>query len=161
MGKRTRLSHQAADGSPRMVDVSAKRVTRRKAVAEAFVDVGAEVAELLRKQGGLAKGDALGTARLAGIQAAKVTPQLIPLCHPLPLEMVDVRAELQGDTVHLVAEVACRGRTGVEMEAMTAVSVAALTVYDMVKSAGKGFSIGPIRLVSKQGGKSGRWARGR
>ncbi|MBM4017564.1 MAG: cyclic pyranopterin monophosphate synthase MoaC [Planctomycetes bacterium] len=159
MSKRIRLTHQRADGSARMVDVSAKRATHRKAVAEAFVQVGTEVAELLAQQGGVAKGNVLETARVAGIQAAKTTPRLIPMCHSLALDFVDVDARLEGDQVHLQASVSCRGATGVEMEAMTAAAVAALTVYDMVKSAGKGVTIGPIRLVSKEGGKSGRWER--
>lgn len=159
MSKRTRLTHQRADGSARMVDVSAKRVTLRKAVAEAVLEVGADVAALIRRNGGLDKGNVLETARIAGIQAAKATSRLIPMCHPLPLDVVDVESDLEGNCVHLVASVACRGRTGVEMEAMTAAAVAALTVYDMVKSAGKGVTIGPIRLVSKEGGKSARWER--
>ena len=142
-----------------MVDVSAKRITRRTAVAEAFVEVGSEVAKLLRDRGGVAKGNVLETARIAGIQAAKATAQLIPMCHPLLLNVVNVDARLTGWRVHLVATVACRGRTGVEMEAMTAAAVAALTVYDMVKSAGKGIRIGPIGLLEKHGGKSGSWMR--
>lgn len=159
MNKRIKLTHQGEEGAARMVDVSGKRSTRRKAMAEAFVDVGPEIAALLRRHGSLAKGDVLETARIAGVQAAKATPQLIPMCHPLALEVVDVDARLEGDRVHLVATVACRGRTGVEMEAMTAAAVAALTVYDMVKSAGKGVCIGPVHLLSKEGGKSGRWDR--
>jgi len=159
MSKRIRLTHQTAAGAAHMVDVSAKRATRRKAVAEAFVEVGSEVAHLLRRHGGLAKGNVLDTARIAGIQASKATPQLIPMCHPLALDAVDVDARLEGNLVHVVAAVTCRGYTGVEMEAMTAAAVAALTVYDMVKSAGKGVTIGPIRLLSKEGGKSGRWER--
>ncbi len=142
-----------------MVDVSAKRVTNRRAVAEAVVQVGPEIADLLRQKGGVAKGNVLETARLAGIMAAKATWQLIPMCHPLSLDVVELQAELLQDGVRLEASVQCRGRTGVEMEAMTAVSVAALTVYDMVKSAGKGVTIGPVRLLSKEGGKSGRWRR--
>ncbi|NMB75351.1 MAG: cyclic pyranopterin monophosphate synthase MoaC [Myxococcales bacterium] len=153
------LSHLAPDGAPRMVDVGEKPVTHRVAVAEAWVDVGPRVAKLLASHGGVAKGDALTTARLAGIQAAKRTAELIPLCHPLPLSVVDVSAEVVGRRVRLRARVECHARTGVEMEALTAVSVAALTVVDMVKSAGKGVVIGPVGLVEKQGGKSGSWKR--
>ena len=152
-------SHLSPDGKARMVDVSAKAVTDRTATAEAYVSVGPEIAEKLRRHGGLAKGGVLETARLAGIQAAKRTAELIPLCHPLPLTAVDVEAEVCGDRVRLVATARCEARTGVEMEAMTAASVAALTVYDMVKSAGRAVEIGPVRLLAKSGGKSGRWVR--
>ena len=146
-------------GKARMVDVSGKDVTQRSAVAEAWVDVGADIAARLRASGGLAKGNVLETARLAGIQAAKRTPELIPMCHPIPLELVEVDAALDGDRVHIVARASCRARTGVEMEAMTAAAVAALTVYDMVKSAARGVAIGPVRLLEKAGGKSGQWRR--
>ena len=161
MKKRIKLTHQTPRGAARMVDVSTKAVTRRRAAAEAFVDVGTDIADRLRRSGGLAKGNVLETARIAGILAAKATPQLIPMCHPLALDAIDVDVRLEGSVVHLIATVACRGRTGVEMEAMTSAAVAALTVYDMVKSAGKGVSIGPVRLLRKEGGKSGRWERGR
>lgn len=140
-----------------MVDVSEKSVTHRQAIAEAWVDVGGKIAEQLRQTGGVAKGNVLETARLAGIMAAKRTAELIPMCHPVGLDAVDVTAELVDDRVQVVARVTCQARTGVEMEAMTAVSVAALTVYDMVKSAGKGVVIGPVRLLEKLGGKSGHW----
>jgi cyclic pyranopterin monophosphate synthase len=159
MSSRKPLSHVSPTHGARMVDVSAKAPTRRVAVAEAWVDVGAAVAQELRKSGGLAKGPVLETARLAGILAAKQTPALIPLCHPLPLERIEVEARLVAHRVRITATVACEGRTGVEMEAMTAATVAALTVYDMVKSAGKGVEIGPIRLMEKTGGKSGCWVR--
>ena len=153
------LSHVSRNGQARMVDVAEKAPTRRAALAEAWVDVGADIAERLRQTGGVAKGNVLETARIAGILAAKRTAELIPMCHPLILDSVDVSAELLDDRVRLVASVACEGKTGVEMEAMTAVTVAALTVYDMVKSAGKGVQIGPVRLLEKQGGKSGHWKR--
>jgi len=153
------LSHVSPGGQARMVDVSGKSITVRSATAEAWVDVGAAIAEKLRTAGGLAKGNVLETARLAGILAAKQTPNLIPMCHPLTLEVVEVQAELLDDHVRITATVRCQGRTGVEMEAMTAASVAALTVYDMVKSAGKGVQIGPVRLLAKSGGKSGAWQR--
>jgi cyclic pyranopterin phosphate synthase len=142
-----------------MVDVGDKPVTRRRAVAEAWVAVGGEIAEAIRSTGAVAKGNVLETARLAGIHAAKRTAELIPLCHPIPIDVIDVEATVEGDRVHLVATVSAEARTGVEMEAMTAAAVAALTVYDMVKSAGKGVAIGPVRLRSKEGGRSGRWER--
>jgi cyclic pyranopterin phosphate synthase len=154
--RKKKLSH-ITNGRARMVSVAAKAVTRRTARAEAWVSVGPAVAKLLRATGGVAKGNALETARLAGIMAAKRTAELIPLCHPLALDVVDVTAALVGNRVRLESRVACKGRTGVEMEAMTAAAVAALTVYDMVKSAGKGATLGPIRLLEKTGGKSGDW----
>ena len=157
--QKRKLSHVTADGAPRMVDVGAKAVTRREAVAEAWVTVGRAIAVQLRREGVLAKGNVLEAARLAGIMAAKQTPNLIPLCHPLALDWVNVRADLEGDRVHIRAEAAAEGKTGVEMEAMTAAAVAALTVYDMVKSAGKAVEIGPLRLLEKKGGKSGPWKR--
>jgi len=153
------LSHVSDDGKASMVDVGAKDPTRRTAVAEGWVRVGSRIAELLRTTGAVAKGNVLETARLAGILAAKRTAELIPMCHPLGLDVVEIDAELAGDRVHVVAKAVCHGKTGVEMEAMTAVSVASLTVYDMVKSAGKGVEIGPIRLIEKTGGKSGCWSR--
>jgi cyclic pyranopterin phosphate synthase len=161
MAKRTNLSHVAPGGQARMVDVSGKAESSRHAVAEAWVEVGRTIATKLRQSGGVAKGNVLETARLAGILAAKQTPSLIPMCHPLPLECVEVEARLVGLRVRIVASARCQGKTGVEMEAMTAAAVAALTVYDMVKSAGKGVEIGPIRLLEKSGGKSGHWKRSR
>ncbi|MDP6543298.1 MAG: cyclic pyranopterin monophosphate synthase MoaC [Phycisphaerae bacterium] len=154
-----KLSHISDGGRASMVDVGAKDPTRRTAVAEAWVDVGPEIAAILRTSGAVAKGNVLETARIAGIMGAKRTPDLIPMCHPLALEVVDIDAELDGDRVRLVARAVCHGKTGVEMEAMTAASIAALTVYDMVKSAGKGVVIGPVRLLEKCGGKSGHWLR--
>lgn len=142
-----------------MVDVGAKSATRRVAVAEAYVDVGPAVARVIRRPGGGAKGNVLETARLAGILAAKRTAELIPLCHPLALDAIDVDASLRKGRVRLVATVKCHGPTGVEMEALTAVSVAALCVYDMIKSMEKGVTIGPIQLLEKSGGKSGHWRR--
>ncbi len=142
-----------------MVSVADKTPTRRTARAEAWVNVGPEIAAMLRRSGSVAKGNVLETARLAGILAAKRTGELIPMCHPLVLDVVEVEATLDGDRVRLETLVACEGKTGVEMEALTAASVAALTVYDMVKSAGKGVEIGPVRLLEKTGGKSGTWRR--
>jgi cyclic pyranopterin phosphate synthase len=142
-----------------MVDVAAKAVTRRTAVAEAYVAVGRAIAERLRRRGGLAKGNVFQTARLAAIMAAKQVPALIPMCHPIPVEGVEVAVTLVGPRVRIRTAVTAEWKTGVEMEAMVAAAVAALTVYDMVKSAGKGVEIGPVRLLSKEGGKSGRWSR--
>jgi len=159
--RRPALSHAAADGRARMVDVGAKAATARMARAEAVVRVGPVIARLLARRGGVAKGNVLETARLAGIMAAKRTAGLIPLCHPVPLDHVEVLADLRGAEVCITAAVRCRGVTGVEMEALTAVAVAALTVYDMCKSADKGIVIRRVRLLEKSGGKSGTWRAGR
>jgi cyclic pyranopterin phosphate synthase len=135
-----------------MVDVGAKAVTDRRAVARAVVTLSAETAAAVRR-GDAPKGDVIGTARLAGIQAAKRTSDLIPLCHPLPLSFVDVAAEIGETEVTLTAEARTSAQTGVEMEAMTAAAVAALTVYDMVKGIERGVSLGPVELLEKTGGK--------
>ena len=156
---KSKLSHISADGAARMVDVGSKASSRREAIAETWVNIGPEIAKLLRETGSVAKGNVLETARLAGITAAKKTSNLIPMCHPLVLDVVDVSADLVDSQVHIKARVASEGKTGVEMEALTAASVAALTVYDMVKSAGKGIEIGPLRLLEKSGGRSGTWRR--
>ncbi len=153
------FSHLSPNGAARMVDVSSKPSSPRTARAEAWVNVGSEIAARLRQDGGFAKGNVLETARIAGIMAAKRTPELIPMCHPLVLDVVEVEAQVVDDRVRIVSRVACEGKTGVEMEAMTAAAVAAVTVYDMVKSTGKGVEIGPVRLLEKQGGKSGHWKR--
>ena len=141
-----------------MVDTSAKPVTARRAVASARVLMSPETVAALG-EGRTPKGDALETARLAGIMAAKRTAELIPLCHPLPLTHIDVRAKLTEKGVILEAEVATEAQTGVEMEALTAVSVAALTVYDMCKAVDKAITITDVRLERKTGGKSGDYAR--
>ena len=159
MADKAKLSHVSGHGKAHMVDVSAKSPTRRSATAEGWVSIGPEIAGQLRRCGQVAKGNVLETARLAGILGAKQTPNLIPMCHPLPLEDVEIDVQLAGDKVRIVATARCQAKTGVEMEAMTAVSIAALTVYDMVKSAGKAVEIGPIRLLEKRGGKSGHWQR--
>lgn len=138
----------------RMVDVSGKDETQRVATATARVRMSREARRVL-VQGNAKKGDVLGAARFAGIQAAKQTSALIPLCHPLQLTKIEVTAEAGRDGVELAATVACRGRTGVEMEALTAVSVAALTVYDMLKAVDRGMVIEGVRLLEKRGGKSG------
>lgn len=150
------LSHLNRRNQPAMVDVGAKPVTRRTALAEARVELAAAAAALfdgeeLRSK----KGPVFQTATLAGVMAAKRTAELIPLCHPLPLDDCQVRLRLEaGGTVVVTASVCTEARTGVEMEALTAASVAALTLYDMVKSLGHGTTIGPIRLLEKTGGKS-------
>ena len=154
----TQLSHVDDQGRIRMVDTGNKDMTERRAVASARVYMNPEtVAALLEHR--TPKGDPLEAARLAGIMAAKRTSDLIPLCHPLPLTHIDVQAMLQEDGVSLTAEVTTRAQTGVEMEALTAVSVAALTVYDMCKALEKGMTISEVRLESKVGGKSGDYQR--
>lgn len=141
-----------------MVDTSEKRVTQRRAVASARVLMSPETVQAVREHR-TPKGDPLETARLAGIMAAKRTAELIPLCHPLPLTHVDVRAEIQETGIYLEAEAATAAQTGVEMEALTAVSVAALTIYDMCKAVDKAMEITDVRLELKTGGKSGTYKR--
>jgi cyclic pyranopterin phosphate synthase len=153
------LSHLDATGAVRMVDVGAKEVTRREAHASARVRMLPATLETIRS-GTAAKGDVLATARIAGIQGAKETSRLIPLCHPLPLERVAVEFAFEGDALVIATEAAATARTGVEMEALTAAAVAALTVYDMLKAIDRGMTIGKIRLMKKSGGRSGTWRRG-
>ncbi|MCU1518958.1 MAG: molybdenum cofactor biosynthesis protein [Pseudarthrobacter sp.] len=150
------LTHLRQDGSAQMVDVSNKAETTREATATATVRTTREVMGLLGS-GGLPKGDALAVARVAGIMAAKKTPELIPLCHPLPLSKVTVDFQLTADSVDIVATVKTRGVTGVEMEALTAASVAALSVYDMIKAVDKHAVLTDIKVLAKSGGKSGDW----
>ncbi|MBP2411283.1 cyclic pyranopterin phosphate synthase [Arthrobacter stackebrandtii] len=150
------LTHLRHDGTAAMVDVSAKAVTTREATATGTVNTTPEVMALLGT-GGLPKGDALAVARVAGILGAKRTPDLVPLCHPLPISKVTVDFELGGSSVTILATVKTRGVTGVEMEALTAVSVAALSVYDMIKAVDKHAEISGIRVLAKSGGKSGDW----
>lgn len=152
------LTHLDQDGAARMVDVSDKRPTARLARARAEVLMAPETAEAIRLAR-VKKGDVVATARLAGIMAAKRTAELIPLCHPLPLDHVDVELTVEADRVRIRSEARCFGRTGVEMEALTAASVAALTVYDMAKALDRGMRITAIELVEKHGGKSGSWLR--
>jgi cyclic pyranopterin monophosphate synthase len=154
----TKLTHIDDEGHARMVDTSDKSVTTRRAIASARVLMSPATIEAIRSHQ-TPKGDPLETARLAGIVAAKRTADLIPLCHPLPLTHVEVRADLREDGVYLEAEVATRAQTGVEMEALTAVSVAALTIYDMCKAIEKSMTISDVRLESKTGGKSGDFQR--
>ena len=153
-----RLTHVDESGAARMVDVSGKDVTARTATASGRVLVSAEVIALLRGEG-VPKGDALAVARIAGIMGAKQTPSLIPLCHPLAISGVTVDLVVADDAVEISATVRTSDRTGVEMEALTAVSVAALTVVDMVKAVDKGAVITDIRVEAKAGGKSGDWTR--
>ena len=152
------LSHITGRGEARMVDVSGKPATERVAIAEGRVIMQPKTLELVRR-GDAKKGDVLGTARIAGIQAAKRTHELIPLCHPLPIAQVEIdltpNADLPGILVRARVKVA--GKTGVEMEALTAVSVACLTIYDMVKAVERGMRIEGIRLIEKRGGRSGHY----
>jgi cyclic pyranopterin phosphate synthase len=150
------LSHFDSTGRARMVDVSQKSPTRREATASAFVELSAEVLAALPAN---PKGNPLEVARFAGIQAAKQTSSLIPMCHPLPLSFVDVTTEMTPAGIQIVATVATTGPTGVEMEALTAASIAALTIYDMTKALDKSIVIRAIQLESKSGGKSGDYRR--
>jgi cyclic pyranopterin phosphate synthase len=150
------LTHVDETGAARMVDVSAKAVTARVAVAGGRVVMTPGTAALLAA-GGLPKGDALAVARIAGIMGAKRTPDLIPLCHPLPITGVEVTLDVVDDGVEITATVRTTGRTGVEMEALTAVTTAALTLYDMVKGVQRDVRITGIRLLAKEGGRSGSW----
>ncbi len=150
------LTHIDPAGNARMVEVGDKPITRRSATAAGFVRMSEATLTLVR-EGRAKKGDVLGVAQIAGIQAAKRTGELIPLCHPLPLDGVEVVLDVRQGGVHIEATVRCTGRTGVEMEALTAVSVAALTVYDMLKAAEKGMVIENVQLRAKSGGRSGDW----
>jgi cyclic pyranopterin phosphate synthase len=150
------LTHIDPDGSARMVDVGAKAETRRLAVAAGRIVMTPEALAAIRA-GDAPKGDVLGTARIAGIMAAKRTGELIPMCHPLVLDAVNLDFAFEADAIRAAATVSLTGRTGVEMEAITAVCVALLTIYDMAKALDKGMIIGDVRLVEKQGGKSGHW----
>lgn len=150
------LTHFDAQGRAVMVDVGAKAETERRAVAKARIAMQPETLARIR-DGGIAKGDVLAVARLAGVMGAKKTPDLIPLCHPLPLSAatIDFAIDAAGSAVEITAECRLTGRTGVEMEAMTAAAVAALTIYDMCKAIDRGMRIGDLRLAHKSGGKSG------
>lgn len=152
------LSHVDGEGRVAMVDTGGKAATARRARASVRVLMSAETVAALRA-GRTPKGDPLETARIAGIMAAKRTAELIPLCHPLPLTHVDVHAELRDEGVYLEAEASTNAQTGVEMEALTAAAVAALTVYDMCKAVEKGITVTDLRLEEKTGGKSGEWRR--
>ncbi|MGQ0614349.1 MAG: cyclic pyranopterin monophosphate synthase MoaC [Planctomycetaceae bacterium] len=154
-----KLTHLDDTGRARMVDLTAKGETARRAVASCLIRMGPEAARTL-KEGTSAKGDVLAAARIAGIQAGKQTSQLIPLCHPVRTTHLSVDAGFTGEsTLELRAEAAGVDRTGMEMEAMVAAAVAALTVYDMLKAVDRGMTIGDLRLLEKSGGKSGDWRR--
>lgn len=153
-----RLTHIDEDGRAHMVDVAGKADTARRALARGFISLAPDTLAAIA-EGRAKKGDVLAVAELAGIMAAKKTADLIPLCHPLPLSRVKLVLTPQDDGVSVEAEVGCTGKTGVEMEALTAVSVACLTIYDMVKAMDKAAIIGPIELVEKSGGKSDDFTR--
>lgn len=154
----TDLTHLRSDGSAHMVDVTDKAVTRREARAQAVLVTTEEVVAKIA-DGSLPKGEALGTARLAGIMGAKQTSNLIPLCHPLPLTKLSVDLEPLGDRVRIVATAVTNGVTGVEMEALTAANIAALTLYDMIKAVDNRAVITDVLVLAKSGGKSGDWSR--
>ncbi len=158
MARRSALTHLSAGGEAHMVDVSAKRATEREAVAAGRVVMQPATLDIVRK-GNAKKGDVLGTARIAGIMAAKRTHDLIPLCHPLPIAKaeVDIRPDAALPGLEVTARVKVAGKTGVEMEALTAVAVACLTIYDMVKAVDRGMRIEGIRLIEKRGGRSGHF----
>jgi cyclic pyranopterin phosphate synthase len=160
MAEEARLSHLDESGAARMVDVSAKAETLREAIAEGFVVMKPATLALIQ-QGGIAKGDVLAVARVAGIMGAKQTSALVPMCHPLPITGITLDLAPEGaGRLRIAATVRTTGKTGVEMEALTAVSVAALTIYDMCKAVDRGMRIEGIRLLEKRGGKSGEWRAG-
>ncbi|MBP8230792.1 cyclic pyranopterin monophosphate synthase MoaC [Rhizorhabdus sp.] len=150
------LTHLDEDGAARMVDVSAKAETKREATAEGRILIAADALESIRA-GAVKKGDVLAVARVAGIMAAKKTAELIPLCHPLPITGVTLDLTIEADGIRATATVGTTYGTGVEMEALTAVSVALLTIYDMAKALDRGMQIGDVRLLAKSGGRSGDW----
>ncbi|WP_271077760.1 cyclic pyranopterin monophosphate synthase MoaC [Aurantiacibacter sp. MUD61] len=150
------LTHLDDDGAARMVDVGAKQVTERSATAAGFLRASASTIATI-SEGNTPKGDVLGTARIAGIMAAKKTADLIPLCHPLPLDSVTIDFAFHEESIAVTATARLSGKTGVEMEALTAASIALLTLYDMAKALEKGMVIEQVRLLSKTGGKSGDW----
>ncbi len=151
----SKLTHLRGDGNPHMVDVGDKTITKRSATAVSAVVLPEECRSVLASGGETRKGNVLQVARLAGIMAAKQTSNLIPLCHPLSISKADLDMVLKGNTLHITATVDCHGQTGVEMEALTAASVCALTIYDMLKAISHDMSIGPTELIRKSGGKSG------
>jgi cyclic pyranopterin phosphate synthase len=153
------LTHLDEHGAARMVDVSAKAATRREAIAEGFITIAEPALAAIRSQA-IAKGDVIAVARIAGIMAAKRTADLIPLCHPLPIDAVTVDLSIETDGIRATAGVITTHGTGVEMEALTAVSTALLTVYDMAKAIDRGMVISGVRLLKKSGGRSGEWVAG-
>lgn len=150
------LTHIDSNGTARMVDVGAKAESQRLAVASGRITMAPEALAAVR-EGNAPKGDVLGTARIAGIMAGKKTAELIPMCHPLPIDAINIDFEFEENGVRVTATAAITGKTGVEMEAITAVSVALLTIYDMTKALDKGMVIEDVRLIEKRGGKSGIW----
>lgn len=152
------LSHIDAEGTARMVDVGDKPATKRVAIAEGRISMSSDAMDAVR-QGNAPKGDVLSTARVAGIMAGKRTGDLIPMCHPLALDHIDVEFRFGDNAIHARATASLQGKTGVEMEALTAASVALLTIYDMAKALDKGMVIEQVMLVEKHGGKSGHWSR--
>jgi len=153
------LTHLDEHGNARMVDIGAKPETARVAIASGRISMSARALTAIR-EGDVPKGDVLAAARIAGIMAAKKTSELIPLCHPLSLDSVTIEFAFETGGLQAIATASLTGRTGVEMEAMTAVSVALLTIYDMAKAIDKGMVIGDVRLIEKRGGKSGTWRTG-
>ena len=151
------FTHLNEGNQPRMVDVSGKAITHRTAVAEAMVHLGPELARMLKETGSTKKGPVIQTAVIAGIQGSKRTSDLIPMCHPLPLSAVEVDIQLEGEKARIQVQVKTSNQTGVEMEALTGASVAALTLYDMCKSISKAMIIESVRLLKKTGGKSGEY----
>ena len=151
------FTHLNEGDQPRMVDVSGKAVTHRTAVAEAMVHLGPELARMLKETGSTKKGPVIQTAVIAGIQGSKRTSDMIPMCHPLPLSAVEVDIQLEGEKARIQVQVKTSNQTGVEMEALTGASVAALTLYDMCKSISKAMIIESVRLLKKTGGKSGEY----
>ncbi len=152
----SRLTHLDAQGAARMVDVSGKPLTRREGIAEGFIAIAAPALEAIRTQA-VSKGDVLAVARIAGIMAAKRTADIIPLCHPMPIDAVSVDLAIEATGVRATATVVTTHGTGVEMEALTAVSAALLTIYDMAKALDRGMVISGVRLLKKSGGRSGEW----
>ncbi|MDA8852746.1 cyclic pyranopterin monophosphate synthase MoaC [Hyphomicrobiales bacterium] len=151
-------SHLNQKGEAYMVDIIDKEETKRKAVAEGFIRIKESTSEVITN-GNLDKGDLFGSARIAGIMAAKKTSELIPLCHILSIASINIEINIIKDNIHIVCEVSNKGQTGVEMEALTAVSVSCLTIYDMIKGIDRGAVISTIQLINKEGGKSGEWSR--
>ena len=151
-------SHLNQKGEAYMVDIIDKEKPKRKAVAEGFIRIKESTSEVITN-GNLDKGDLFGSARIAGIMAAKKTSELIPLCHILSISSINIEINIIKDNIHIVCEVSNKGQTGVEMEALTAVSVSCLTIYDMIKGIDRGAVISTIQLINKEGGKSGEWSR--
>tara|TARA_B100000029_G_scaffold79379_1_gene70820 strand:+ start:578 stop:1048 length:471 start_codon:yes stop_codon:yes gene_type:complete len=153
-----KFSHLNKNGEANMVDITEKKITKRKSEARGFIIITKRSLELI-KSGNIGKGNIFNTSRISGILAAKKTSELIPLCHPLSIDSIDINFNFKKNGIEVITVVSTVGKTGVEMEALTATSVACLTIYDMIKSIDKGSEITSIRLISKSGGKSGNWKR--